>query len=339
MSIERFKWPVVGHKSIVSYLQNSIINNKVAHAYLFFGPAGMGKTVVAESFVTSLVCARVNHADGIVPCGECDCCRQIANRLHPDMIWINRELDEKTGKFKKNISIEQIRELKNKLSLHPFLDSYKAVVIHEAQYLSPEAANALLKTLEEPTPKTVIILLVDNIAWMPQTIVSRCQVLKFLPVRQAEISEKLKQLGADKKSADKFASLAYGRPGIAIDYLSTPDLFQDYQQKIKDFLTLTQADLPQKFKFISSAFSYSDVNEVLPTLNIWLKTVRDLALIKSQNPGLVANVQVNSDLEKIASRYSVIKLSQIIKEIIAAKRYLSANVNPRLILENLILNF
>jgi len=339
LSNPKFQWPVVGHKNIAAYLQNSIVKNKVSHAYLFFGPAGIGKTAMAESFVNSLVCRQADHRDGLIPCGLCDCCLQIKNRIHPDVYWLERPTDPKTGRVKKNISIDQVRELKSKLSLRPFLDSYKAAVVTEAQHLSQEAANALLKTLEEPTAKTVLIILTDNFSWIPKTIVSRCQVLKFLPVAQSEITASLVERGAEKLAAAKLAALAYGRPGIAINYFSDPESLQAYQEKIKEFLALTQADLIQRFRFIQSEFGYAETDEIFQTLNIWLKTLRDLALIKTQNQNLVTNISAGSDLEKIANGYSTAKLTNLLRQVALAKKYLAANVSPRLTLENFVLNF
>src|SRR3989344_1191746 len=167
------KWPIVGHSHIVSYLQNSLNNLKLAHAYLFVGLDHVGKAAVAGYFINSLVCQNLEVEALAVPCGECQSCRQALSGNHPDVYWLARELNEKTDKLKKNISIEQVRQLQNKLSLRSFLNSYKIAVVSEAQTLSAEAANSLLKTLEEPSARTVLILLAENLARLPQTIVSR----------------------------------------------------------------------------------------------------------------------------------------------------------------------
>ena len=157
-SEDQFKWPIIGHSNIVSYLKKCLATNNASHAYLFVGQSHIGKTTVAESFVNSLICENLHQGNGQVPCGACQCCQQLSNKIHPDVYWLKREINEKTGELRKNISIEQIRELQNKLSLHSFLNSYKVAVINEAEALSQEAANSILKTLEEPTAKTVLII-------------------------------------------------------------------------------------------------------------------------------------------------------------------------------------
>jgi len=172
---------IIGHKNIVSFLEKSLKNKQIAHAYLFYGPKHLGKKTIAENFAEMLL-------------GQ-----PIVN--HPAIYFVKRERKEKENKMAQNISIEQIRELERKLSLSSFLNSYKIGIIEEAETMSIEAANSLLKTLEEPTPKTVIILLASNISVLPATIVSRCQVLKFLPVAKEKIYNHLLSLGASRDEA------------------------------------------------------------------------------------------------------------------------------------------
>jgi DNA polymerase-3 subunit delta' len=337
--VNRFSWPIVGHKNIVSYLQQSLENEKVGHAYLFAGPKQVGKNTVAQYFVNSLVCDGLTKGSGPVPCGQCECCRQIANKIHPDFFSDSREINEKTGKLKKNISIEQIRQLQNKLSLHSFLNSYKVAIIDQAEALSLEAANSLLKTLEEPTPKTVIILLVSNLALLPQTIASRCQVIKFLPVSTKDIFEHLHSLKVERKKAKALAELAFGRPGTAISYMAEPENYDDFLDKVSQFILLLKSSISQRFKLVSEMAELSDVNLLKESLVIWNKVLRDLFLIKYSAPNLVSNLKSLSELEKISAGYDLDKLIKILGEVNLAKRYLDANVNPRLTLENLVLTF
>lgn len=334
-----FSWPIVGHKTIVSYLQQSLENEKVGHAYLFTGPRQIGKNTVAQYFVNSLICDGLNKGSGPVPCGQCEYCRQMANKMHPDFFYVSREINEKTGKLKKNISIEQIRQLQNKLSLHSFLNSYKVAIIDQAESLSLEAANSLLKTLEEPSPKTVIILLASNLVVLPQTIASRCQVIKFLPVGSKEILEHLQTLKVERKKAKAIAELAFGRPGMAISYTTEPENYDDFLEKVNQFILLLKSGLSQRFKLISEMDELSDVNSLKESLVTWSKVLRDIFLIKYSAPNLVSNVKSFSELEKISAGYNFETLIKILGEINLTKRYLDANVNPKLALENLVLTF
>jgi len=337
--LNRFNWPVVGHKSIVSYLKSCLITKRTAQAYLFFGPASIGKALVAENFVNSLVCKNLHEKSQSIPCGQCDCCRQVANKIHPDIFWLKREIDEKKGKLKKNISIEQVRALQNKLSLCSFLDSYKVAVIDGAEALSLEAANSLLKTLEEPTPKTVLILLATSIASLPKTIVSRCQLLKFLPVGDKEIFNHLISLKVERKKAKTLAALSFGRPGIALNYLAEPDEYINFQEQIKQFLNLFKANINDQFKIIGELVNFNDIDGAKEILAIWRKVLRDLILIKYSGKNLVSNPNLLSSLEQLAVSYKTSDLVKILKAINAAERYLAANVNPKLTLENLVLSF
>jgi len=338
-SDNRFQWPIVGHSNIVSYLQQSLLNGRLAQAYLFVGPSQVGKTTIVENFVNSLVCENLHQGKGLVPCSQCRHCSQIKNKIHPDIFWLKRIENEKNGKLKKNIGIEQIRELQNKLSLHSFLDSYKIAIINEAQTLSSEAANSLLKTLEEPTPKTILILLTTSLASLPQTIVSRCQVLKFLPVSSQEIFDYLISLKIERKKAKILAALAFGRPGLAINYFNEPEDYLTFQDQISQFIGLMKGDISNRFKIVDNLAPGNDVNSIKESLSVWQKIFRDLSLIKIGAENLVSNLNFQTELKSLAAGYSRDGLLKIMAEISTAKRYLDANVNPKLTLENLILSF
>jgi len=334
-----FEWPIIGHSNIVSYLKKGLASLKVSHAYLFVGPLHIGKTIVAQNFVNSLICENLHKNEGPVPCGQCQYCQQIAKKIHPDVFWLSRETNEKTGKLKKNISIEQIRELQNKLSLHSFLNSYKVAVINETETLSLEAANSLLKTLEEPTPKTVIIMLVTNAATLPQTIISRCQVLNFLPVRTEEIFDHLRSLKIERKKAKVLAELSFGRPGIAINYIEEPEDYINFQSQAKQFVSLMTADMNSRFRMLEELVDLRQVDSAKETLSIWSKILRDLVLIKYSAENLISNLKLLSELKPLARNYSSDDLLDFLTSVSLSRRYLSANVNPKLTLENLILNF
>lgn len=333
----RFNWPVIGHQGIVRYLQHCLEAGNIAQAYLFTGPAHLGKRFLAEILVNSLICKNFHEKNSeFVPCGVCECCRQLANRVHPDVYWLKREVNDKSDKLKKNISIEQIRELQNKLNLCSFLNSFKIAVVDGAETLSLDAANSLLKTLEEPTKNTVIILLAENIAWLPKTIVSRCQTLKFLPVAAQEIFDHLLALKVERKKAKLLSVLAFGRPGIALTYLNDPREYLAFEGEVKQFLAFLRGNIAGRFKL---ANDLADVESAQAVLAVWRRVLRDLLLIKSGAPGAVSNLNLSADLEEIARDFSGQKLMRILAQLEASQKYLAANVNPKLVLENLALNF
>lgn len=334
MSESSFNWPIVGNQPITDFLQTSLENKNTAQAYLFYGPAHLGKTTVANLFVRSLFCQDANR-----PCFVCQACRAIENNIHPEVIWLNRLTDEKTSKVKKNITIEQVRGLIQKLNLHSFSDSFKVAVIENANHLSLEAANALLKTLEEPNARTVIILLADNINTLPKTILSRCLKLKFLPVTDQLIEKHLGSLKVETKKAKRLTALAFGRPGLAIDFAASQDLYQDYSELAKEIVGLSAKSLAERFSAVTDFLATKNTQEINQLLNLFEKLWRDALLTKFETVGLVAHSYLNGELTTLAGRYNAKQIVKIIESIKQTKMFLAANVNSKLALENLVLNF
>ncbi|MFH1173268.1 MAG: DNA polymerase III subunit delta' [bacterium] len=332
----KFNWDFVGNGNIVEYLKKSLLNRQLVHGYLFYGPDHVGKEKLANFFINSILCA--DQASGSVPCQTCLHCQQLAKGIHPDVFWLNRQ------EGKKNISIEQVNELRNKLGMSSFLNSYKIAVIQEADKMSRGAANALLKTLEEPAKKTIVILITSKISFLPETIVSRCQILRFKPVATLAISEYLTGQGIERYLASVIANLSAGRPGLAINLSEDSDLLNYYQERAKVFLKLKAGDISQRFKEVKSLVdgsdSYSEKNDgLLDVLDIWLSVLRDIFLIKSLSVDLIKNIFIQEELEKLASRYSYGRLREIIKNLKQTQDYLRQNVNQQLALENLVINF
>lgn len=331
---------IIGHKNITSFLEKSFQNGQIAHAYLFYGPAHLGKRTVAEKFAEMLLGQSIEN--------------------HPDIYFARRERNEKDDKLSKNISVEQMRDLERKLSLSSFLNSYKIGIIEEAETLSIEAANSLLKTLEEPTSKTVIILLTSNISALPPTIVSRCQVLKFLPVSQKKIYEYLLSLGASRDEALNLANISWGKPGLAInfwksftnrqnqkeeDYLES---VAEYNEEIKEVLNLMEAEtLRERMQIFEKIFSKDskekNLEDLIGSLDrillIWLSVLRDAVLIKNNCQELIYNFVFSREIKKLADRFDNCFFSKLDREIRLSSQYLKANLNPRLVLENLCLFF
>ncbi|MFA6321876.1 MAG: DNA polymerase III subunit delta' [Candidatus Buchananbacteria bacterium] len=332
----RFRWPVIGHSNIISFLQQELQKGQIAHAYLFVGPDNIGKTAVANFLANSLVCRHLNNQEEFVPCGRCECCQQINNQIHPDVYWLRRQTGD-SGKLNKNISVDQTRELMEKLSLCSFLNTYKVAIIESAQTLNNASANSLLKTLEEPAPQTVLILLANNISDLPSTIASRCQVIKFLPVSQPVIENHLIELGCERKKAKKISALSFGRPGLAIKYFLEPEVYEELKEKNKILISLMRGSLDEKFKIMNEVAD-SDLDNIKIELSLWKRFLRDLALVGCLE-GLVSNQSFLSELKDLSQLYQPKKIISLIFEIDNARRFLDANANPKLTLENLALNF
>ncbi|MBI5071563.1 hypothetical protein HZB93_01585 [Candidatus Falkowbacteria bacterium] len=274
---------IIGHKNITSFLEKSLKNGETSHAYLFYGPAHLGKKTVAEKFSEAVL-------------GQ-----PILN--HPDVYLVGRERSEKENKIAKNISIEQVRELLRKLSLSSFLNSYKIGIIEEAETLSSEAANGLLKTLEEPTPKTVIILLSTSVSALPATIVSRCQALKFLPVAKEKIYDQLINLGASRDEARDLAGISWGKPGVALDFWQNrkeegrEPAIEEYEERARGILDLMRAEtMHDRMKIFDEVLGKdSGTEDLFGSLNqilaLWTSVLRDAVLLHHGCPELVANTK------------------------------------------------
>lgn len=322
---------IIGHKKNIYFLQKSVDNNRLSHAYLFYGSAHLGKTTIAEDFLFKILCEKKNR------CKRCIHCQQLKKNIHPDLYFIKKEED------KKNISIEQIRILQERLIKRSFYESYKIILINQADTLSLEAANCLLKSLEEPNPKTIFILIAENVKSLPKTILSRTQILKFLPVATQEIVDYLKrQFNLKTEQAFELAKISINKPGLAITFFQNQNLLNEYKRQIQEFINLSQKNLIEKFQ---------SIEKILPTKNGFLKNIkilqdilsqldliiRDLILIKNSLNASIVHSFFEKELEKMAQRYEEGQLIQILKEIKKSKEYLSTNANPKLVFENLIL--
>ena len=273
----------------------------------------------------------------------------IAN--HPDVYFVSRERNEKEDKLNKNISVEQIRELERKLSLSSFLNSYKIGIIEEAEAMNAEAANSLLKTLEEPTPKTVIFLLATSASALPATIVSRCQILKFLPVGQKEIYEHLVGCGASRDEARQLSNISQGKPGVALGFWQSraeaegDGIAADYTEKIKGLVDLMNSTtLAGRMEIFENIFRREkDSQEVIVSFNqilsLWLSVLRDVVLFQNNCPELISNEMFSGEIKKIAGRFDKKIFPNLYRGVLRAVKYFGENFNPRLVLENLVISF
>ncbi|MFH1838415.1 MAG: DNA polymerase III subunit delta' [Candidatus Kuenenbacteria bacterium] len=322
---------IVGHKKIIYFLQKSIDNNKLNHAYLFYGPAHLGKTTISENFLFKILCEKKSK------CGKCIHCQQLKKNIHSDVYFINKEEN------KKNITIEQIRILQEKLSKHSFLGSYKIIIINQAETLSLEAANCLLKSLEEPNPKTIFILIAENIKSLPKTIISRTQILKFLPVATEEIIDYLKkQFNLKIEQALELAKISTNKPGLAITFFQNQNLLNKHKKQIQEYIDFSQKNLSEKFLFIEKILPtkngfLENIKILQNILSQWDLIIRDLILIKNYLNTFIVHSFLENEFKKIALKYNEFQLIQISKEIKKSKEYLSINANPKLVFENLAL--
>ncbi len=318
-----FNWDIIGHKKMLDVLENCFIRHNIVNAYLFHGPGKIGKTKAANQFIKALFCAN----DGR-PCLSCRSCVSLENGSHPDVFRVKKEED------KKDISIEQVREMQNRLLSGSFLNSYKVGVIEGAEYLNESGWNSLLKILEEPPSKTVIIIIAKTIEKIPTTIISRCQNLKFSYVLEDEIYKYLRFNNIERSRARELARFSRGRVGLVKEILENPLWDKEYNEKIKNLFSLFSKEKSIKEKNNFVAIISKDKTQSYDFLNFFSVLTRDLILSKIDN-SLIVNLRYKDKISEIAEHFSFKKLESLIEDSIKSKEALLGNANAKILLENL----
>jgi DNA polymerase-3 subunit delta' len=280
---------------------------KLSHALLFSGPDKVGKKTLALELAKFIFCQE-KDASGNLACGKCRACLDVEKKTHPDLAIIQPE--------EGSIKIAQIRDLEWRLSLKPYSAKIKAGIIDDAHLMLPDAQNSLLKTLEEPKGKTLLILIASNPQMLLKTISSRVQTMKFFLASDMEIKGMLIGLGADKAKAEKITKLSLGRPGQAIDFLKDSEKFLVREKFLADIEKIIKAKIPERFSYVKKITDVpEDANEVL---DLWERQLRDMLIADPKAPA--SFIQSIKNLEETV---------HLIK---------TTNVSQRLALENLMLN-
>lgn len=331
---KQYNWPILGHSKLKNFFQTSIENQALSHAYLFYGAKGVGKLALAKIFAQTILCQSENLSK---PCGECQNCKQFVAGVYADLHYLNREINEKSGLRKANIQVAQVRNLQEKISTRAFLNSYKIVIIPEAETLSQGAGNSLLKTLEEPTARTIIIMLSDNLETILPTILSRVQKFKFLPVTKARIYDLLVKKGADRDMAREIAELSEGKPEQALTLWENQEQVGEYKEKVHEMVRVFSGNMNDKFSLAQKLTDKKSNDQILESLRIFMKLLRDILLIKSNASELTVNGYLKNDLRSVASNLTLARLVSALRAAEITKNYVIRNVNPRLALENLFI--
>ena len=333
-------WQTIGQTRIISLFEHGLGNKSLAHAYLFTGPEHIGKMTLATELAMALNCE-----GNAPPCHECSACKKIAAGNHADVLVIRltpgeEDAEEGTVAEATKISIEQIKDIQHSASLPPFEGKQRVYIIEGAEQMSIEAANRLLKTLEEPPDKVTFILITSNDKLLLSTVVSRCQKLEFQPMPLEEEAEALtKKINLVPERARLLAALSRGCPGWAITAAGDENVLTERDFQLNRVFSIIK-DTDERFAYaaqLASGFSQNR-KAVYDILNIWKDYWRDIMLVKTGCPQLIINIDRKDEIIKIAEGYSLGKIRGFIKSIEAAARQLEQNVNARLALEVLMLD-
>ncbi|MFH0942451.1 MAG: DNA polymerase III subunit delta' [Chloroflexota bacterium] len=330
-------WPVIGQQKAVSLLERSLERAAVAHAYLLVGPRHVGKMTLAITMAQALNCP-----SGTPPCGKCPACRRIAAGSFADVQVVGLEkASGEESRSKVEISIEQVRDLQHSASLAPFEGKYRVFIIDQAERLSLGAANALLKTIEEPPARVVFILLTVCEEALPATVVSRCQRLELRPLAAEAVERALRERGQiEPARARLLGRVSRGLAGWAFSAASDDKLLSERLEIRDRIVSLTNGGLALRLVYameLAELFG-RDRQKVGEIFGIWREWWRDLMLAKLGLSGAVTSVDRTAELETMAAGLGLGQIRKFIGDIDLASEELEQNASPRLVLEVLVLN-
>ena len=329
-------WQTIGHDKAVNVLSRSMDSGRLSHAYLLAGPRHVGKMTLAMDLAKALNCLEDDK-----PCGECGQCTRIDRRLHADVQVVGMEAGEPgEGPRRVTIGIDQVRDVQKEASLKPYEGRYRVFIFDEAERMSEDAANSLLKTLEEPPDQVVLVLLAPDAGALLPTLVSRCQVLELRPVPRALIAAELEaHHGVDGARADEIARLSGGRPGWAISAAAGPEILESLSEKLGSFQDIVQSGLEERFAYAASLASSMARNREAgrQELTSWLAWWRDVLLVNHGTPQFVTHLSDMERLKALAAGLSSAQVARAIGAIGETMEHLERNANPRLALESMML--
>lgn len=318
---------VVGHKDILKYISSAVENNRVSHAYILNGERGSGKKMLANLFAMTLLCETGDNE----PCGKCHSCKQAESGNHPDIIRVTHEKPN-------SISVDDIRtQVNNTVDIKPYQGPYKVYIIPQADMMTPQAQNAILKTIEEPPSYAVFLLLTENAETLLPTINSRCVMLKLRNIKDTLIKKYLMEnLEIPDYKADMCTAFAQGNMGRAI-MLANSDHFNEIREEAVQLLKhISEMELNEIIAAVKNISVYKlEITDYLDIIMIWY---RDVLLYKATKE--IDKVVFKDQLQSIkeqARKSSYEGIELILESLEKAKARLKANVNFDLVMELLFL--
>jgi len=321
-------WDLIGHEWAVDMLKKHVIHGTTRHAYLFCGPPGLGRRTLALRFAQALNCT--NPTEPGIPCGGCRDCKQIAAMQHADLTIVQAESEGGT------LKVDQIRDSRKTLILKPYMSRFRVALFLRFQEANDNAANALLKTLEEAPSYAVLILTADNPEQLLPTIVSRCEVLRLRPLSVEEVHKDLEARGVENDRAKLIAHISGGRPGYARRLVEDEALLDTREERLNDRITLLPASRVEKFSYADKLAR--DKDSMRQAFLFWLSYWRDVMLRTAQATTPLVNVDRNVEIEGIAGQLNLSSARKVVNDMENALDRMEKNVNPRLLAEVMLLD-
>lgn len=320
-------WTVPADEDAIGLLDRSIRQGRLAHAWLLTGPAGVGGLALAREFAKALMC----DAEQGRPCGECRQCRRVASGHHADVMIISP-----TGQG--SIGIEAARDLQAAANLRPYEASGRVIIIDDADTLTREAANALLKSLEEPHPSVTLILVTANDEAILDTIRSRCQIIPLRPIPFERVAEALRENGADDENANRLAKLSGGRLEYALSLLADTAPLDARRAALEDILAVRGEPVADRLRRAGKMADdfYADRQRLLARLEAWASIWRDALVVVAGAPEGITD---SDNLDRVQEIDVNLQDAQsALTETLFTMQALRQNANARLALESCLLS-
>jgi DNA polymerase-3 subunit delta' len=322
-------WETLGHEWAVDLLKQHVVQGRLRHAYLFTGPEGVGRRTLALRLAQAINCLEPS-APG-EPCLRCRACRQIEAMQHPDLAVVQAETRGGT------LKVDQIRELHRGLSLAPYEAHYRVALLLHFEEAHPSAANALLKTLEEPPPQVVLLITAESAERLLPTIVSRCETLRLRPLPLEQVSQGLQdRWGLPADQARLLAHISGGRPGYALRLYREPELLSQRNASLEDLFRLLGSNRAERFTYAETLAK--DKDALREVVQVWISLWRDVLLRASGSRTPLANLDRQPEVDQLAGRFDIQVANRILSVLDRTLDLLDENVNTRLVSEVLMLD-
>ncbi|MDQ4076081.1 MAG: DNA polymerase III subunit delta' [Chloroflexota bacterium] len=319
---------------MVRRLARAVAEGSVAHAYLLGGSDHIGKRTVAQTFVRALLCT----SEGKRPCGTCRACGLVQSNHHPDFLVLDRAWQAANLPDKhdaQSVSVDAVRLMNNELTRRPHEGQWKVLLVPNVEELTIQAANAFLKTLEEPPPFVVILLTTRDPELVLPTIRSRCQPVSLLPLPIEQVERALRtQWGVEPEHARLLAKLSEGRIGWAIQAVQDDALLEKRREALERLQSALAGNRAERLLMAANLSSDGD-NEMM---RVWAAWWRDLLLVQSGVPDAIINVDARAALERASQRYTLEQVRDFLRELQRLLRLSQeTNANRQLLWEVLLL--
>ncbi|MEX0682551.1 MAG: AAA family ATPase [Dehalococcoidia bacterium] len=327
-------WELIGNARPLAALAAGVANGSPVHSYIFAGPERVGKGAAALLLAAALNCPNADP-----PCRACEVCRRIAEAKHADVQTVTVEVVTDDGPARKAISVEQMRDVEASVMLAPYEGRTRVVIIDPADQMSSGAQNAFLKTLEEPPPHVVFVLVTSDAERLLETVRSRCRRIEFGLVAAAEIEAGLLARDVDASKAAVLARLSAGKPGWALEAAASPALLERRGEALDAARALTSLSIADRMDLaekLSDQFK-RDRAPVDATLEQWLGWWRDVLLAASDAADSVANLDRREAIAEDARRYQRSEVVAFVEALRQTRQYLRENVQSRIALDALML--